>query len=85
MPEKSDNVSCSNNAAPVIVHAIRVTYFPEKSSVNLCIYEKFSFFLFAGSLYKCLKNLPMFLVPAMLFISHCSCYSCNTFPGKNQV
>ena len=30
MPEKSDNVSCSNNAAPVIVHAIRVTRFPEK-------------------------------------------------------
>ncbi len=30
MPEKSDNVSCSNNAAAVIVHAIRVTRFPEK-------------------------------------------------------
>ena len=42
---------------PVIVHAIRVTRFPEKSSINLCIYEKFSFFLLAGSLYKRLKNL----------------------------
>ena len=66
MPKKSADVSCSNNAAPVIVHAIRVTYFPEKSSVNLCIHEKFSFFLFVGSLYKCLKNLLTFLVPTML-------------------
>ena len=41
----------------VIIHAIRVTRFPEKSSANLCIHENFSFFLLAGSLYKCLKNL----------------------------
>jgi len=50
----------------VIIHAIRVTCFPKKSSVNLCIHEKFSFFLFVGSLYKRLKNLPMFLVLTML-------------------
>ena len=42
---------------PVIVHAIRVTRFPEKSSANLYIHENFSFFLLTGSLHKCLKNL----------------------------
>ena len=82
MPEKSDNVSCSNNAAPVIVHAIRVTYFPEKSSVNLCIYEKFSFFLLAGSLYKRLKNLTMFLVPAMLLSVIIHAIRVTRFPKK---
>ena len=67
---------------PVIVHAIRVTRFPEKSSANLCIHENFSFFLLAGSLYKRLKNLPMFPYSGNAVISHYSCYSCNTFSGK---
>ena len=67
---------------PVIVHAIRVTRFPEKSSANLCIHENFSFFLFTSSLYKRLKNLPMFLVPAMLLsvIIHAIRVTC--FPEK---
>ena len=84
-PKKSANVSCSNNAAPVIVHAIRVTYFPEKSSVNLCIYENFSFFLLAGSLYKRLKNLPMFLVPAMLLSVIVHAIRVTYFPEKSSV
>ena len=68
----------------VIIHAIRVTRFPEKSSANLCIYENFSFFLFASSLYKRLKNLPMFLVPAMLLsvIIHAIRVTC--FPEKSS-
>ena len=41
----------------VIIHAIRVTCFPEKIKCKPHIHEKFSFFLLAGSLYKCLKNL----------------------------
>ena len=67
---------------PVIVHAIRVTYFPEKSSANLCIHENFSFFLFAGSLYKRLKNLPMFLVPAMLLSVIIHAIRVTRFPKK---
>ena len=66
----------------VIIHAIRVTYFPEKSSANLCIHENFSFFLFAGSLYKCLKNLPMFLVPAMLLSVIIHAIRVTRFPEK---
>ena len=68
----------------VIIHAIRVTCFPEKSSANLCIHENFSFFLLAGSLYKRLKNLPMFLVPAMLLsvIIHAIRVTC--FPEKSS-
>ena len=66
----------------VIIHAIRVTCFPEKSSVNLCIYEKFSFFLLAGSLYKCLKNLPMFLVPTMLIPVIVHAIRVTRFPKK---
>jgi len=66
----------------VIIHAIRVTRFPEKSSANLCIHENFSFFLFAGSLYKCLKNLPMFLVPAMLLSVIIHAIRVTRFPEK---
>ena len=67
---------------PVIVHAIRVTYFPEKSSVNLCTYEKFSFFLLVGSLHKRLKNLTMFLVPAMLLSVIIHAIRVTRFPEK---
>ena len=66
----------------VIIHAIRVTRFPEKSSANLCIHEKFSFFLFVGSLYKCLKNLPMFLVPTMLIPVIVHAIRVTRFPEK---
>ena len=66
----------------VIIHAIRVTYFPEKSSANLCIHENFSFFLLAGSLYKRLKNLPMFLVPAMLLSVIIHAIRVTRFPEK---
>ncbi len=66
----------------VIIHAIRVTCFPEKSSANLCIHENFSFFLLAGSLYKCLKNLPMFLVPAMLLSVIIHAIRVTRFPKK---
>ena len=68
----------------VIIHAIRVTCFPEKSSANLCIYENFSFFLLAGSLYKCLKNLPMFLVPAMLLSVIVHAIRVTRFPEKSS-
>jgi len=67
---------------PVIVHAIRVTRFPKKSSANLCIHENFSFFMLAGSLYKCLKNLPMFLVPAMLLSVIIHAIRVTRFPEK---
>ena len=67
---------------PVIVHVIRVTRFPEKSSANLCIYENFSFFLLVGSLYKRLKNLPMFLVPAMLLSVIVHAIRIARFPKK---
>ena len=66
----------------VIVHAIRVTRFPEKSSANLCIHENFSFFLLVSSLYKCLKNLPMFLVPAMLLSVIIHAIRVTRFPEK---
>ena len=66
----------------VIIHAIRVTFFPEKSSANLCIHENFSFFLFASSLYKRLKNLPMFLVPAMLLSVIIHAIRVTRFPEK---
>ena len=66
----------------VVIHAIRVTRFPEKSSVNLCIYENFSFFLLAGSLYKRLKNLPMFLVLTMLIPVIVHAIRVTRFPEK---
>ncbi len=69
----------------VIIHAIRVTCFPEKSSANLCIYENFSFFLFASNLYKRLKNLPMFLVPAMLLSVIVHAIRVTRFPKKSSV
>ena len=67
---------------PVIVHAIRVTRFPEKSSANLCIHENFSFFLFASSLYKRLKNLPMFLALTMLIPVTVHAIRVTRFPKK---
>ena len=67
---------------PVIVHAIRVTRFPEKSSANLCIYENFSFLLLAGSLYKCLKNLTMFLALTMLIPVIVHAIRVTRFPKK---
>ena len=66
----------------VIIHAIRVTCFPEKSSANLCIHENFSFFLLAGSLYKCLKNLPMFLALTMLMPVIIHAIRVTHFPEK---
>ena len=81
-PEKSDNVSCSNNAAPVIVHAIRVTRFPKKIKCKPCIHEKFSFFLLVGSLYKRLKNLTMFLALTMLIPVIVHAIRVTRFPKK---
>jgi len=66
----------------VIIHAIRVTCFPEKSSANLCIHEKFSFFMLAGSLYKCLKNLTMFLALTMLIPVIVHAIRVTRFPEK---
>ena len=67
---------------PVIVHAIRVTRFPKKIKCKPHIHEKFSFFLLAGSLYKRLKNLPMFLVPAMLLSVIVHAIRVTRFPEK---
>ena len=66
----------------VIIHAICVTRFPEKSSANFCIHENFSFFMLAGSLYKRLKNLTMFLVPAMLLSVIVHAIRVTRFPEK---
>jgi len=67
---------------PVIVHAIRVTRFPKKIKCKPHIHEKFLFFLFASSLYKRLKNLPMFLVPAMLLSVIIHAIRVTRFPEK---
>ena len=66
----------------VIIHAIRVTRFLEKIKCKPHIHEKFSFFLLAGSLYKRLKNLPMFLVPAMLLSVIVHAIRVTRFPEK---
>ena len=66
----------------VIIHAIRVTCFPEKSSANLCIHENFSFFLFASSLYKRLKNLTMFLALTTLIPVIVHAIRVTRFPKK---
>ena len=66
----------------VIIHAIRVTRFPKKIKCKPHIHEKFSFFLLVGSLYKRLKNLPMFLVPAMLLSVIIHAIRVTRFPKK---
>ena len=66
----------------VIIHAIRVTRFPEKIKFKPHIHEKFLFFLLVGSLYKRLKNLPMFLVPAMLLSVIIHAIRVTRFPEK---
>ena len=66
----------------VIVHAIRVARFPKKIKCKPNIHEKFSFFLLVGSLYKRLKNLPMFLVPAMLLSVIIHAIRVTRFPEK---
>ena len=69
----------------VIIHAIRVTRFPKKIKCKPHIHENFSFFLLVGSLYKCLKNLPMFLVPAMLLSVIIHAIRVTRFPKKSSV
>ena len=67
---------------PVIVHAIRVTRFPKKIKCKPHIHENFSFFLLAGSLYKCLKNLTMFLALTMLILVIVHAIRVTRFPEK---
>ncbi len=67
---------------PVIVHAIRVTRFPKKIKCKPHIHEKFSFFLLVGSLYKCLKNLTMFLALTMLIPVIVHAIRVTRFPKK---
>ena len=66
----------------VIIHAIRVTCFPEKSSANPYIHEKFSFFLLVSSLHKRLKNLTMFLALTMLIPVIVHAIRVTRFPEK---
>jgi len=67
---------------PVTVHAIRVTRFPKKIKCKPHIHEKFSFFLLAGSLYKRLKNLTMFLALTMLIPVIVHAIRVTRFPKK---
>ena len=82
MPEKSDNVSCSNNAVISHYSCYSCNTFPEKIKCKPHIHEKFLFFLLVGSLYKRLKNLPMFLVPAMLLSVIIHAIRVTRFPEK---
>ena len=82
MPEKSANVSCSGNAVISHYSCYSCNTFSGKIKCKPHIHEKFSFFLLVGSLYKCLKNLTMFLALTMLIPVIVHAIRVTRFPKK---
>ena len=70
---------------PVIVHAIRVTRFPEKIKCKPLYLWKFLIFSVCQQLVQTPEKSANVSCSGNAVISHYSCYSCNTFSGKNQV
>ena len=84
-PEKSANVSCSNNADTSHCSCYSCNTFPEKNQVQTSVSMKNSHFSVCRQLVQTPEKSANVSCSNNADTSHCSCYSCNTFPEKNQV